>query len=165
MEPEKTRNRHSWVKGPLHKPPTNIPPHNDGPYTGQFDGVPGDYSGRRELQKSLPDDEEEKLGMPHGTDVYGSKGQPYGKCTYCRGTVYLLPTMLWCPSCKRQLAIESAPGYNNSTYNQGPTDSKMLDGGIPEDFHKGPTHNELRQNLDQYNGGGAQSNDVRGSKS
>ena len=160
MEPRKTTNKHSWVKGPLHKRPSNIPPHNDGPYTGQFNGVPGDYVGRTDLAKTLPDDEECKIGAP----FIGALGaQQRGKCVYCRNPIFMTPTMLECPYCRRQLTLD-APGYDSSTYNKGLTDNKMLDNGIPEDFHKGPTQNELQHNLDQYSGGGPAFNDVKGRK-
>ena len=154
MDSNKTK-KYSWVKGPLHKPPVKIPPHNDGPYTGQYAGVPGDYLENQDMRKTLPDDQEELIGMPHGTDRYGS-------CAFCRNPMYLLPTMLFCPSCKRMLAIETTPNSNRDGNDAPP---KSLDeANIPENFHKGPTQQELRQNLGQYSGGGAQSNDVRGSK-
>ena len=156
MESKKSK-KYTWVKGPLDKPVSNIPPHNASPNMGQFDGRSGDNVNRTELAKTLPDDEEAKAGF--GVATFGGVIR-YGSCTYCRNPMYLLPIQLFCPSCRRMLAVQTAP------YSVDPTcNTKMTDGGIPEDSHKTPSRNELRQNLDQYNGGGSQSNDVYGRKS
>lgn len=154
------KNKHSWVKGPLGMPPhDDIPPHNDGPYTGQPDGYPGDFTNREEMRKHLDDDQEVKMGAPF-TDVYGAR--QYGKCTYCRNPIFMLPTMLFCPWCRRQLTLD-APGYDSSTYEKGIMDSKTVDNGIPNEMFNTPSQNDLRKNLDQYSGGVG--NDVQGNKS
>ena len=144
--------RYSWVKGPLHKPPSKIPPHNDGPYTGQLSGVPGDYMEKPEARKFLDDRREELIGMPHGTDVYGS-------CALCRNPMYLLPTMLYCPNCKRMLVIETPPNSGRDGEERPP---KQSDSGIPEEHFKTPSVNEQRGILDQFVGTGT--SDVKGSK-
>ena len=74
--------------------------------------------------------------------------------------MYLLPSMLWCPNCKRMLAIETPPNSGRDGNEAPPKD--INEGNIPENFHKDPTQNESRKNLDQYYGTGTA--DVRGSE-